>query len=395
MINFAESTSLLAALAKPLDVESVELDDADGQVLARAVLASRNAPPFAVSAMDGYAVRDQDLAHCPVFLPIAGKSFAGSPPPGPLAPGTCMRIFTGAPLPADADRVIIQEDVVAEGDAAHFSRPLSASRHVRTAGSDFAAGDVLVAAGVPLNPQRLVAVAASDATRVDVIRRPRVSILANGDELRPVGSPAIAPHHIPDSLTPALKAMVRRWHGTVAGSSIAPDDLALLQEAAAKEVARSDVVVVTGGASVGEKDFAKTMFAALDLRLVFSKVAIRPGKPVWLGVAGKAVILGLPGNPTSALVTARLFLAPLLAGLAGLDPFMAWEWKSLPSLSALAAGGDRHTFLRAKASGTGVEALRDQDSGAQKALAATDYLISRAPGAPPSDAGASVEVLRF
>jgi molybdopterin molybdotransferase len=112
-------------------------------------------------------------------------------------------------------------------------------------------------------------------------------------------------------------------------------------------------------------------------------------------VAGKAVILGLPGNPTSALVTARLFLAPLLAGLAGFDPFMAWEWKSLPSLSALAAGGDRHTFLRAKASGTGVEALRDQDSGAQKALAAADYLISRAPGASPSDAGASVEVLRF
>jgi molybdopterin molybdotransferase len=390
MIRFEDTLPLVAGLAKPLAAETVPLAESDGRVLAAPVVAGRNAPAFAVSAMDGYAVRDEDLRTLPAVLPVAGKSFAGGGVPEAIAPGTCVRVFTGAAVPPGADRVVIQEDVIAANDRAEFHQPPGTSRHIRAAGSDFAAGDVLVPAGVALNPQRLVAAAAADVAGLAVIRQPRVFLLANGDELRAPGSVG-ADHQIPDSLTTAMGAFVRRWHGRVAGHSTCPDDLPRLQRAAAEAVAQADVVVVTGGASVGERDFAKTMFAGLEL--VFAKVAIRPGKPVWLGKVGETIVLGLPGNPTSALVTARLYLAPLLAGLAGFDPALAWDWQPRPLAAPLDVNGERHTFLRAKRSGNGVEALRDQDSGAQKALAAAEFLISRPPSAARAEAGTLVDTL--
>lgn len=393
MISFEESIRLLAGLAKPLAAESVALDDADGRVLAAPVVASRNAPTFAVSAMDGYAVREESLRTLPVTLRVAGKSFAGSAVPDAIEPESCWRVFTGGAVPAGADRVIMQEDVIAEDGRARFHLSPSNGRHIRAAGSDFAKGDVLVPAGVPLNPQRLVAAAAADVASVSVIRRPRVSIIANGDELEPPGSVNAALHHIPDSLTIALSALIRRYNGIVCGTRICRDHLDALQRAASRAIAEADVVVVTGGASVGEKDYAKAMFAQHGLQLTFAKVAIRPGKPVWLGTAGKTIVLGLPGNPTSALVTARLYLVPLLAGLAGFDTAIAWAWRCLSSATALKAGDERHTFLRAKINGNGIEALRDQDSGAQKALAAAEFLIQRPPGCPGAEAGALVRVL--
>lgn len=394
MIRFEDSIRLVAELAKPLAPETVTLDEADGRVLVAPVIARRNAPAVAVSAMDGYAVRDEDLRTLPVTLPLAAKSFAGGGLPDPITPGTCVRIFTGAPVPRGADRVVIQEDVIPEPNGARFQLPPSASRHIRAAGSDFADGDVLVPAGVALNPQRLVAVAAADTAHVTVVRQPRVFLIANGDEIEPAGSDSAARHHIPDSLTPALKALVRRWHGVVVGSQICPDDLALLQNAAAQAVQQADVVVVTGGASVGEKDYAKRMFGP-ELALTFAKVAIRPGKPIWLGAVGNTLVVGLPGNPTSALVTARLYLAPLLSGLAGHDPGQAWKWTSRPCRAALNASGDRHGFIRASFDGNAVTPLSYQDSGAQKALSNADCLISRAPQSPPSASGASVDVLHF
>jgi molybdopterin molybdotransferase len=394
MISFEESLKLLADQAKPLASESVPLDEADGRVLATPVIARRNAPAVALSAMDGYAVRDSDLHSLPVSLPVAGKSFAGGPPPEPIVPGTCVRIFTGAPVPDGADRVVIQENVIAANDSAQFHLPLDGGRHIRPAGSDFAAGDVLVTAGRPLNPQRLVAVAAADTARVDVIRRPRVWIIANGDEIEPAGSASAARHHIPDSLTPALKALVRRWSGVIVGSEICPDDLALLQRAASNAVERADVVVVTGGASVGEKDYAKTMFGP-DLALAFAKAAIRPGKPIWLGSVGNTIVLGLPGNPTSALVTARLYLAPLLSGQAGFDPTDAWAWRKMPLASPLGPNAERHTFLRGRTTPDGVEMLSDQNSGAQAALAEASILIQRPPHAAAAQTGEMVSVLAF
>jgi molybdopterin molybdotransferase len=390
MIRFEDSVRLIADVATPLAAEAVPLAEADGRVLAAPVVAGRNAPAFAVSAMDGYAVRDDDLRSVPVTLPVTDKSFAGGGVPEAIAPGTCVRVFTGAAVPPGADRVVIQEDVTAADDRAEFRQSPGTSRHIRAAGSDFAIGDVLVPAGVALNPQRLVAAAAADMADLTVVRQPRVFLLANGDELRAPGTTGAA-HQIPDSLTPALGAFVRRWHGNVAGHSTCPDDLPRLQRAAAEAVSQADVVVVTGGASVGERDFAKTMFAGLAL--VFAKVAIRPGKPVWLGKVGETIVLGLPGNPTSALVTARLYLAPLLAGLAGFDPERAWKWQSQTLAAPLDVNGERHTFLRAKRSGDGVEALRDQDSGAQKALAAAEFLISRPPSAARAEAGTLVDTL--
>jgi molybdopterin molybdotransferase len=394
MIGFEESIRLVADLARPLAVETVTLDEADGRVLAAPVNARRDAPAVAVSAMDGYAVRDADLVTLPICLRVAGKSFAGSAPPEPIAPGMCVRVFTGAPVPSGASRVVIQEDVIADAGDARFHLPLSASRHIRPAGSDFSTGDELVAAGLPLNPQRLVAVAAADTAQIDVIRRPRVRIIANGDEIEPAGSASGARHHIPDSLTPALKALIRRWHGVVTGSEICADDLALLQRAATTAVEQADVVVVTGGASVGEKDFAKTMFGR-DLTLVFAKVAIRPGKPVWLGTMGSTIVVGLPGNPTSALVTARLYLAPILLGLAGFDTGEAWSWRQAPIAAPLPANSERHAFLRARATPDGISVLSDQSSGAQAALADAQFLLRRAPRALRAETGELVSVLEF
>lgn len=394
MIGFAESVRLVAETAKPLGVEDVMLVDCDGRVLAAPVIAQHDSPVFSVSAMDGYAVRSQDLTALPAALRVIGKSFAGSGVPAPLQPNTCMRVFTGAPIPDGADRVIIQEDVTAEEGHAQFRIPLSESRHIRAAGSDFATGDVLVPAGVPLNPQRLVAIAAADLSRVCVFHRPRVSVITCGDELTAIGTSPSA-GRIPDSISIAVSALVRHWNGESVGRRLCPDDLDVLTRAAQEEIDRADVVVVTGGASVGEHDYAKQMFSAHGLELIFSKVAIRPGKPVWLGRASKAIVLGLPGNPTSALVTARLYLVPLLLGLSGHDPYAAWNWQTKTLAAATPTGGERDSFLRAALRDDGIAALTNQDSAAQKMLAEATFLIHQKPNTGPRERGETVSVLPF
>lgn len=390
MISFDTSLCLLADFAKALPSETVALDDADGRVLAAPIVALRNSPPFTVSAMDGYAVRDDDL-NLPCSLAVIGKSFASGGLPPPLEPQSCLRVFTGAPVPAGADRIIVQEDVESDGIHAHFTEPLSNRRHIRLAGSDFGAGDILIDAGRALNPQCLVTVAAAGFAKIDVFRLPKVAILATGDELAAPGHSQNGSGKVPDSLSAALAAMTQRWHGQVVDRQILPDDRAQLQRAAEQAVERADVVIVTGGASVGEKDFAKEMFA--DLHLAFSKVAIRPGKPIWLGTVGKTVILGLPGNPTSAVVTARLYLAPLLFGLAGYKTDAAWNWKTMSVDVPLEAAGDRDTFLCAKSTDSGVVPLCQQDSAAQRSLANTEFLIHRRANAPSTHGGAAADVL--
>lgn len=393
MISFDEAAALVARAATPLGVETATLAEARGRVLAAPVVARRAAPPSDVSAMDGYAVRDADLAVLPARLGVIGASFAGAGFSGALPPGACLRIFTGAPMPAGADRVIIQEDVVRDGDAAVFQQPPGPRRHLRRAGSDFAPGDLLVPAGLRLNAQRLVAAAAANLARLEVYRRPTVAILATGDELTAPGAPDLARDAIPESVSFGVGAMAETWGADVVSRQRCGDALPALQKAAAEASARADVVVVTGGASVGEKDFAREMFAPLGLELLFSKAAIRPGKPVWLGRAGGAFIVGLPGNPTSAMVTARLFLAPLLAGLGGCDPRDAWAWRRIALVTPLAAEGDRETFHRAVRQADGAAVTGDQDSSAQRALAASDLLLRRRPGAAPAAAGDLVESL--
>jgi molybdopterin molybdotransferase len=393
VITFDEAAVLVAGIAGPLGKESVALADARGRVLATPVLAGRASPSSCVSAMDGYAVREADLAVLPVSLPVAGESFAGAGFADALPAGACLRIFTGARLPAGADRVIIQEEVQRDGDQALFAHPLCARRHLRAAGSDFRTGDLLVPAGRRLNAQGLIAAAAANLGTLEVFRRPSVAILATGDELAAPGSPGRRPDAIPESVSFGVGALAEDWGAEVVSRRRCADDLVLLRAAAAEAVAEADVVVVTGGASVGERDFARDMFATLGLELLFSKVAIKPGKPVWMGRVGGSVIVGLPGNPTSALVTARLFLAPLLAGLGGRDPRKAWAWRSMPLAGPMGQEGDRETFHRARRYRDVVVLSDDQDSSAQRALAASDLLVRRRPNAPSVVVGDRVEVL--
>jgi molybdopterin molybdotransferase len=395
LISFDEAIGRVIGLAKPLGTEKVALDQADGRYLAKPVIAPFNSPATPVSAMDGYAVRDTDIAHTPVSLQIVGKSFAGAGYSGEFPRGTCVRVFTGAPVPLGTDCVVIQENVRAEGSKAFFVEPPTGHHHLRHIGSDFLAGDVLVAAGCRLNPQRLVAAAAADMVELEVVRQPRVFIICCGDELSEPGQSKNHPGSIPESNSFGVAALARRWGARVVGRTRKPDELGELQAAAASAAEMSDVVVIIGGASVGEKDFAKDMFAPLGLEFVFDKVAIKPGKPVWMGRLGERIVIGLPGNPTSALVTARLFLAPILTGMAGGDATAALAWRKLPLAAPVGACGQRETFLRARCDPDGATPLPNQDSAAQKATADSNLLIRRRAGAPPATSGTHIEAITF
>lgn len=344
--------------------------------------------------MDGYAVRDADLADVPARLAVIAQSLPGATPDFTVGPGEAARIFTGAPVPPGADRIVIQEIVRRDGDMATIDTSPDKARHIRAQGSDFAAGDQLLPAGRRLDPGALVAAAGADLAELEVWRRPHVTILATGDELAPPGEARTTPGAIPESVSFGVAALAAEWGGAVIGKRRLTDDLDSLLRAGADALAASDLVIVTGGASVGERDFAKRMFGD-TLELIFAKVAIKPGKPVWLARAGSALVMGLPGNPTSALVTARLLLAPLLAGLSGRDPVVASRWRRAPLAASLPAGGDRETFLRARWDGDSVAVLSFQDSGAQRTLADAELLVRQRADAPAMAAGETVEVLEL
>jgi molybdopterin molybdotransferase len=388
VIDFDEALALVAQAARPLGAEMVTLAEAKGRVLAAPVIAMVDSPPADVSAMDGYAVRDADL---PGRLEVAGESFPGGGA-GALGPSQCIRIFTGGPVPEGAGRVVIQEDVTREGGIASFGEPGSA-RHIRKRAGDFARGQMLLAAGTPIDARALVAAAGADLGTLDVWRRPTLVILGTGDELAEPGTARDTPGAIPESLSLGVAALAQDMGGEIVGRRRLRDDLPAMERAAAEALAAADLVVVTGGASVGEKDFAKAMFAPFGLELVFSKVAIKPGKPVWLGRVGDRLVMGLPGNPTSAMVTARLLLAPLIAGLGGRRPDLHWRRAKLAE--GIGPCGDRETFVRAEWEGEAVRAFSNQDSGAQKTLADADLLIRRRAGAPAAGAGETVEIIDF
>lgn len=395
LLSFQDAAQAIIAHALPLGTESVGLARADGRILAAPVIARRTSPPALMSAMDGYAVRDADVAQLPVTLKIAGKSFAGAGFDAPLPAGACVRIFTGAPAPDGTGRVILQEDVHSDGQSATFSRPPAKARHLRAPGSDFTKGDTIVPAGRLLLAQHLVGIAAADVAAVSVFRQPRLAILCCGDELAEPGHGENAPDRIPESISWGVAAMARRWGAGAAERQRLPDDPALIRAAAMQAADGADVLVVIGGASVGEHDFAKQAFAPLGLELLFSKVAIKPGKPVWFGRAGKTLVVGLPGNPTSALVTARLFLAPLLAGLSGGNCRDALDWRMRTAAAATGAHSDRDQFIRAIATPAGVMALPDQDSAGQKALADATLLVWHERDRPPAAPNSQIRTLLF
>lgn len=395
MIGFDEALARIEAAATPLDPETVALAEAHGRVLATPVGAGLNSPASDTSAMDGYAVREAEMADLPARLRVVGESFAGRGFGGRMGPGECVRIFTGAPVPEGADRVIIQEIMRRDGDMAVFGDAPSGDRNVRPMGSDFRAGDVLLESGRRLDARAMVAAAAADQATVEVWRRPRVIVLGTGDELAEPGTAARTPGSIPDSVSLGVAALIGQYGGEVIGRRRLKDDPANLEAAAAEALEEADLVVVTGGASVGEKDYARAMFGPAGLALIIDRVAIKPGKPVWLGRARGKLVLGLPGNPTSAMVTGHLFLAPLLAGLSGEAAGRAADWRPARLGAALGPCGDRETFHRAAWREGLAHPLADQNSGAQMALAAADLLIRRRPGEPEAAAGDEVETLAF
>jgi molybdopterin molybdotransferase len=395
MISFDEAAAIIAEAARPLGEETIPLMQAHRRVLARPVVAKISAPACDVSTMDGYAVREADLRAAPARLRILGESWPGTGFADAVELGECVRIFTGAPVPPGADHVVIQEAVRRDGAEALFESWGDGPRYSRAAGSDFRAGDTLLEDGTLLEARQLVAAAAADMGDVEVWRRPDITMLCTGDELSPPGTAAGRAGSVPESLSVGIAALVETWGGRFTGSVLLGDDLPRMEAEAGRALDSTDLIVVTGGASVGERDFAKRMFEPHGLKLLFSKVAMKPGKPVWFGRAGGTLVLGLPGNPTSAMVTARLLLAPSLAGLSGLHLSVAHRWRKMPLADATGAVGERETFARGTMEGDCVRLAANQDSGAQRALAQSDLLVRLPAGGPGRGAGEMVDVLDF
>lgn len=391
MISFDQAWAIVAGEARPLGSEAVALAGAHGRILAEPVVAQVDWPPADVSAMDGYAIRGSDDSP----LRLVGESFPGAAFGGVVGVGECVRIFTGAPIPPGAERVVMQENATREGDAVRLIVADSSSRHIRQRGSDFCAGDTLLDAGRRLDARAMVAAAGADLADVRVWRRPRVAILGTGDELVEPGSARAHPGTIPESVSFGVAGLVADWGGNMIGRERVRDQPDLISHAAATALDRSDLLVVTGGASVGDRDYSRAVLADLGLDLLFAKVAMKPGKPVWFGRVGDTLVLGLPGNPTSALVTARLLLAPMLAGLGGDDCARAAGWRSAMLKVPLGPCGERETFTRARCVEGMVEPLASQDSGAQKGLADGNVLIRQRAGTAALLAWDPVDIIDF
>lgn len=392
MKTFGEASALIASHVAPLEIETVPLSAGAGRVLAADIRAAIPSPRHSVSAMDGYAVRESDIAGGEP-VQVAGEARPGAPFASVLPAGEAVRIFTGAPLPDGADCVIMQEYAQRDADTVRFAAGFGPAKHVRQRGSDFEEGAVLLRRGTRLDAKTLVAAAAADVAEITVHRQPAIAIIATGDELAEPGSAQLAPYAIPDTTSLAIASMAQDAGARVTSRCRAQDDLPALERQAGELLESADIVIVIGGASVGDRDFAKPMFAPHGLALVFDRLAIKPGKPVWLGRAGARLVLGLPGNPSSAMVTARLFLVPILERLQGGEGYHAW--RDMPLATPLPATGDRETFARAHWGQAGLEVLGNQDSGVQGGLARADWLIRCPSSQAGLEAGNTVSALLF
>jgi molybdopterin molybdotransferase len=388
---------LRAAVVRATPVESVPVAAAAGRTLAGPLVARRTQPPFAASAMDGYAVRADDLvAAAP--LRVVGQSAAGRRWSHVLHAGEAVRIFTGAPLPEGADTILIQENARVDGATIVPSQAEPRGRFVRTAGLDFREGQSFFAAGHRLRSKDLALAASLGAATVDVRRRPRVAVLATGDELVQPGE-TIGPDQIVASSHLAIATLSAEAGAEPRLLGIASDDRGALAGAIDEASAwQADILVTLGGASVGDHDLVKQALADAGMRLDFWRIAMRPGKPLMFGGLGSMHVLGLPGNPASAIVCAHLFLKPLIARLLGQPDEPGPETGRLGA--PLPANDVRQDYLRAtlRPGPDGVpvlEALHAQDSSLTSVLAAADALIIRPPNAPPAEAGEACSFMRL
>ena len=393
-LTVAAARAQILSGIEPLACEPVAIGAANGRTLARSVTATRAQPPFRASAMDGYGVRAADLGRGPFTVlgeAAAGRAYAGAP----MRSGGAVRIFTGAAVPAGVDLVVPQERARRAGDSVSLEAAAPARSNIREAGVDFGEGELLVRSGVRLNARHIALIAASGTATVEVTRRPRVAVLATGDELVQPGAAAAA-HQVYDSVSFGVGAAIVEWGGETLRLAIRPDSTAAIAAAAADALRRAELLVVIGGASVGDYDVVKQSLARLGLEVAFERVAIRPGRPTWFGRAADRPVLGLPGNPAAALVCAHLFLRPLLAALLGRDLDDASDTAILEGEIAASAGSE--LYLRAVAARGGDAQLRvrpcdNQDTSLLSVFAAANALIRRPAHAGAAASGERVEVI--
>lgn len=394
MISVAEALSRVLSAFTPLPAELVALPDALGRVTAEDIRARLSQPPASMSAMDGYAVRAEDVAQAPVVLRQVGEVQAGSAFDGSIGPGETVRIFTGAPLPDGADAVVIQEDTEAEGNRITILQAGIRHRHVRFAGIDFQAGQIGVPAGKLLTARDVGLAAAMNVPWIRVHRRPRVAILATGNEVVLPGDP-VGSNQIVSSNAFALSALVTAFGGVPFNLGVALDTPELLAELTAGAW-NADLLVTSGGASAGEYDLVRSVLGDRGMDLDFYKIAMRPGKPLMFGRLGDVPVLGLPGNPVSSYVCSVLFLRPALLRMQGLDPA---ENRLKARLGVPIKQNDqREDYMRAKLSRSPAGELiakpfELQDSSLVSVLAQADCLIVRPPFAPAASKDDIVEIL--
>jgi molybdopterin molybdotransferase len=398
LMPVADALQRVLAEARPLAEESVPLNDALGRVLTADVAALRTQPPAAVSAMDGFAVRAVDIAKAPATLKVIGEVAAGHPFPGEVGPNQAARIFTGGVMPAGSDTVVIQELTTVRDDSVIVQKTAARGRNVRNQGIDFAQDQILLSKGRQLTDRDLMLAAAMNHPRLRVHRRPKVAVLGTGDELVSPGQ-IPKPGEIVYSNGFALTALARNEGAQVLDLGIARDRVEEIVAAVrhAREW-RADVLVTSGGASVGEHDLVQRALAAEGLDLSFWRVALRPGRPMMHGRLGDMQVLGVPGNPVSSYVCAFLFLVPLLRRLAGrldIEPqtSTARLGRDLP------ANDERADYLRATlAEGPGgfvANPVPSQDSSLMAPLARADCLLIREPHAPAAAAGSDCVILKL
>ena len=313
-LSVAEALARVTQGLEPLEAERVTLGQASGRVLAQDLAATLTQPPFDASAMDGYAVRAQDLSALPVTLRVIGLSAAGAGFRGRVGKGEAVRIFTGAPVPEGTDSIVIQEQAE-EASGVVTVKEAGDRGYIRRRGQDFAAGDVLLVAGTRLGPRQIMLAAAMNHAEIPVRRKPKVAILATGDEVVPPGSD-LAQDQIVSSVPPGVVALIEASGGEAMSLGIAKDDIESIVTLA-RSGSAADILLTIGGASVGERDLVVRALQSEGLALEFSKIAMRPGKPMLFGRLGNQRVLGVPGNPVSALICAQIFLKPMLERMLG------------------------------------------------------------------------------
>jgi len=398
MISVAEAESRILKTIKRTPLEQLSIANCFGRVTGKEVVSRRTQPPIPVSAMDGYAVRATDVESVPVELCVVGYAAAGGSYDGILGVGEAVRIFTGAPVPAGADAIIFQEDTEERAeDRVLLNRSAAAGTYIRPAGLDFSDGDVLITAGTRLTARHVGLVAAMNVPWMMVHRQPRVAILATGDEIVMPGE-KIGPNQIVSSNAIALAAFVSAMGGHPMLLGIAPDDRQALHSMT-DGIAGNDILVTTGGASVGDHDLVQEVLGKRGLDVDFWRVAMRPGKPLMFGNIEGIPVLGLPGNPVSSMVCAMIFLRPVLARMQGLDT-LDQDMLSLRLADSLPANDRRQDYLRAifevdEDGETVVRVFSKQDSSMMATLTRADGLVVRKPNAQPLTAGSRVNVLKM